>query len=192
MSPPSNLPILSSKRLIIRVPTERDADAMARFALENREHFAPWDPERTDDYFTADHWKRTLAEDVARAREGTHMQLILIDREHPDSNIVGQCTLSGITRGVFQAAYLGYGLDHRYVGRGLMAEALRVVIDYAFYEMNLHRIMASTMPHNERSLRLLERLGFEREGFAKDYLYLAGAWRDHVLTSLTNTNWVAK
>ena len=126
---------------------------------------------------------------MARARDGTQMQLVLIDREHPDSSIVGQCTLSGITRGVFQAAHLGYGLDHRFVGRGLMGEALRTVIDYAFYQMNLHRIMANTMPSNERSLRLLERLGFEREGYARNYLYLAGAWRDHVLMALTNTNW---
>jgi ribosomal-protein-alanine N-acetyltransferase len=189
VSPPTNQPILASERLVIRVPTERDADAMARFASDNREHFAPWDPARDDDYFTPAYWKRTLAEDVARARDGTQMQLVLIDREHPDSTIVGQCTMSGITRGVFQAAHLGYGLDHRFVGRGLMSEALRTVIDHAFYETNLHRIMANTMPHNERSLRLLERLGFEREGLAKNYLYLAGAWRDHVLMSLTNTNW---
>jgi ribosomal-protein-alanine N-acetyltransferase len=171
------------------VPAERDADAMARFAADNREHFAPWDPRRDDDYFTPAYWKRTIADDVARARDGIHIQLILIDREHPDSSIVGQCTLSGITRGVFQAAHLGYGLDHRFVGRGLMGEALRTVIDYAFYQMNLHRIMANTMPSNERSLRLLERLGFEREGYARNYLYLAGAWRDHVLMALTNTNW---
>jgi ribosomal-protein-alanine N-acetyltransferase len=67
-----------------------------------------------------------------------------------------------------------------------MSEALRAANAYVFGPMRLHRIMANHRPENARSAKLLERLGFVREGLARDYLFIDGAWRDHVLMSLTN------
>ena len=67
--------------------------------------------------------------------------------------------------------------------------AVRLVYDYAFSALGMHRVMANYMPENERSGRLLERLGFEREGFARKYLNIDGEWRDHVLTSRINEHW---
>jgi ribosomal-protein-alanine N-acetyltransferase len=69
-----------------------------------------------------------------------------------------------------------------------MFEALQALVRYAFEDLKLHRIMANYMPANERSGRLLRRIGFVVEGYARDYLHLDGAWRDHILTSLTNPN----
>lgn len=77
-------------------------------------------------------------------------------------------------------------VDRRFEGKGYMSEAIRAVIRYAFEERKLHRIMANYMPGNERSARLLERLNFEREGVAREYLYIRDRWEDHVLTALTN------
>lgn len=185
----SHLPVLATERLLLRVPTARDAPVMVQFAEENREHLAPWDPDRDDDYFSIQHWQQQLADNLESVRDGTFLQFVFFEQGHGDDGVVGQCTLSGITGGAFQAAFLGYGLHHAHVGKGYMSEALRAVIDYAFEEMNLHRIMANYMPANERSRRLLEKLGFEREGYARDYLHLAGRWQDHVLTSLINPDW---
>lgn len=70
-----------------------------------------------------------------------------------------------------------------------MEEALRAAIRYAFADLRLHRVMANYMPANERSGRVLRRLGFTVEGYARDYLRIAGAWEDHVLTSFTNPDW---
>ena len=70
-----------------------------------------------------------------------------------------------------------------------MYEAAKLAIHYALYELRLHRIMANYLPTNERSARLLRRLGFVVEGYARDYLYINGAWRDHILTSLTHSKW---
>jgi ribosomal-protein-alanine N-acetyltransferase len=70
-----------------------------------------------------------------------------------------------------------------------MTEALKVAINYVFIELNLHRIMAAYIPHNQRSGRLLKRLGFLVEGYARDYLMIDGQWQDHILTSLINPNW---
>jgi ribosomal-protein-alanine N-acetyltransferase len=68
-----------------------------------------------------------------------------------------------------------------------MRESLQASISYVFSELRLHRIMANYMPFNRRSGGLLRRLGFVVEGYARDYLQINGAWEDHVLTSLTNT-----
>jgi len=112
--------------------------------------------------------------------------VVLLDKFDPDGPILGQVSLRNIIRGAFQGCHLGYSLDQQAVGKGLMFEALTSVIAYGFGEMGLHRIMANYIPTNERSGRLLRRLGFVVEGYARDYLFLAGKWQDHILTSLVN------
>lgn len=180
---------IETERLLLRVPTVDDAAGMARFVTANREHFAPWDPVRSEEYFTEAYWRSELVQVVESARDGAAVKLVLLPKDGQRERILGQCTLSNIVRGPFQAAYLGYGLDRGAVGSGLMAEALRAVIAFGFDELKLHRLMANYMPTNTRSARLLQKLGFAVEGYARDYLYLAGAWRDHVLTALTNDRW---
>ena len=103
--------------------------------------------------------------------------------------MIGKVNLTQVARGPFQACYLGYAIDQEEQGKGKMFEATKLAIDYALHELQLHRIMANYLPTNERSARLLRRLGFVVEGYARDYLYINGAWRDHILASLTNLNW---
>ena len=83
----------------------------------------------------------------------------------------------------------GRALAERAQGNGYMHEALQATNAYVFKELNMHRVMANFMPHNTRSNAVLRRLGFTIEGYARDYLFVNGAWRDHVLTSLTNPDW---
>ena len=84
-------------------------------------------------------------------------------------------------RGVAQKATLGYWIGAPYAGRGYMTEATQLVCDFGFESLRLHRIEASCLPHNEPSKKLLQRLGFEEEGYAKAYLQIDGHWQDHVL-----------
>ena len=186
------VPPIETERLVLRVPTSRDAEAMCRFVTDNREHLAPWEPLRDEAYFTVEFWSQELCRRRTEFEAGRVLQFVLTERgQVSNGSIMGQVTVSGISRGPFQAAYLGYALDHRAVGEGLMTEALRALVAFCFDGLNLHRLMANYMPDNERSARVLDRLGFEREGFARDYLYLAGAWQDHILTALTNPDWKA-
>jgi ribosomal-protein-alanine N-acetyltransferase len=104
--------------------------------------------------------------------------------------IVASVNLSNVVRGVFQACHLGYSVDAAHEGRGIAFEAVGAVVRFAFAELRLHRVMANYQPTNERSAKLLRRLGFTAEGYARDYLYINGGWRDHVLTSLSNPDWV--
>ena len=181
--------MIETARLTLITPTRADAPRMLRYVEDNRSHLASWEPSRPDEYYTLDYWSKELAFSAEECKQGKSLRLILLDRDAPSGPVKGQCTFSNIVRGPFQAAYLGYSLDHRAVGKGLMYEALSASIGYAFEELNLHRIMANYMPTNERSGRLLRRLGFTVEGYARDYLMLAGKWQDHILTALINERW---
>ena len=100
--------------------------------------------------------------------------------------MVASVNLNNVVRGAYAAAHLGYSVDAEEQGRGIGSEAVAAVVNHAFEELRLHRIMANYQPANERSARLLRRLGFVPEGFARHYLFIAGAWRDHVLTAKNN------
>ena len=100
--------------------------------------------------------------------------------------VIGTCSISNIVRGVFQSCHMGYSIDRNFEGQGRMQRIAEHTIAYAFGELNLHRIIANHMPKNIRSQALLKKLGFEREGYAKEFLKINGKWEDHVLNSLIN------
>jgi ribosomal-protein-alanine N-acetyltransferase len=100
--------------------------------------------------------------------------------------LVGLINLWNIRRGVVQAAIIGYSVDAAHEGRGYATEAARAVVTYAFETLALHRLETSYQPTNERSGHVLRNLGFVVEGYARDYLYLNGAWRDAILAARTN------
>lgn len=179
--------LLDGERVSVRLPEPVDADAIIRFFVENEAHLRPFGAAYAPELLTQRHW---LAQIEKRRIDFLHDDscktfIYLKD----DGSVIGSANLSEIVRGPFQAAYLGYALAHSEQGKGIMHEALTLLIRFGFAEMNLHRIMANFVPANQRSRAVLERLGFSIEGNAKDYLRINGAWREHVLTSLTNPAW---
>lgn len=176
-------PILETARLRLTPLHQIEPSRLVDFVTSNRAHLAPWEPTRLPEYFTEKYW----ALQVRNARPETPVLAavrFVLSLKSPE--VIGTVNISQITRGPFQAAYLGYGIGAAHGGKGLMTEALREVIRFAFDDLKLHRLMANHLPENVRSEALLARLGFVREGFANRYLFIDGAWRDHVLTSLTN------
>ena len=173
--------VLQTARTCIRLPEPSDAVKLLRFRVDNRVHLAPWEPLREDSYYTLEHCAQAIADgqEAARLDRGYPFAVFGADEEE----ILASFTLSNVVRGPFQACLLGYGIGAGQQGRGLMYEALEAGLAWAFGELGLHRVMANYLPHNERSARLLERLGFEREGYAREYLRIAGQWEDHVLTA---------
>lgn len=175
------LPYLQTARALIRQGEILDAPLLLRYRLENRTHLAPWEPLRESDYYTLDHCVRTIVDSRECARLDRGYPLLVFDRH--ESAVLATCTFANIVRGAFQACHLGYGIAASMQGQGLMREVLEAGIAWAFGELDLHRIMANYLPRNERSAKLLASLGFEREGYARRYLRIAGVWEDHVLTA---------
>lgn len=115
--------------------------------------------------------------------------LILADEP---AEIAGVVNVSEIVRGVFQSAYLGYYAFVPHAGRGLMSQGMRAVIEHCFGELKLHRLEANIQPENSRSIALVQRLGFEKEGYSPRYLKISGKWRDHERWAIRSEQWRAR
>jgi ribosomal-protein-alanine N-acetyltransferase len=98
--------------------------------------------------------------------------------------LLGGLTLGGIRRGVAQSGTLGYWMGAPHAGKGHMTRAVAAAVRFGFSTLRLHRIEAACLPENTASQTLLERNGFQREGLARGYLRINGAWRDHLLYAL--------
>jgi len=163
------------------------ARAFAAFMVRNAAHFKRWDPPQPATVGTAAHWRRVLAAAVREFRNGSSLRWALFDANDRNSaRLLGRINFTQIFRGPFQSCVLGYQLDVDAEGKGLMFEALRAALDDLFIARRMHRVQAAFVPENVRSAKLLERLGFERIGLARRYLFIDGAWRDHVLSALTH------
>lgn len=179
---------LDTPRLILRLPNEADSIKLQSFNERNMGHLSPWKPTtkepRKDPKTQLIKWEQEF-------KEGSCIRFLLVLKDDPEGEIIGFCNFTPIFRGPFQACYLGYHIDKDFEGKGLMSEAVAKAIEYMFDKEKLHRIMANYMPSNERSARLLNKLGFVVEGCAKKYLLINGQWEDHILTSLINENWLS-
>jgi ribosomal-protein-alanine N-acetyltransferase len=179
-----SLPVLVTERLRLRLLEPHQAPLMVRFRIENRSYLEPWEPKRAPEFFTQGFWELQLAGAIREFRQGVSLCLSILDPE--ETEVIGVCNYTNIIRGTYQACHLGYALAEQHQGKGMMFEALTGSIRYVFEEMRLHRIMANYLPRNERSGRLLARLGFTIEGKASKLLKINGKWEDHVLTSKVN------
>jgi ribosomal-protein-alanine N-acetyltransferase len=185
------LPCITTARLRLAATTVALAAAVAAYHLRNRASHGPWNPPMPDNLFTADGQHERLAVAARAEAEGTQVGWWLSLRDEP-TQVIGHARFSQIARGPFQSAMLGYTIDSAHEGRGLMREALEAALADAFGpRVALHRVQANARLENTRSLSLLARLGFVREGVAKEYLFIDGAWRDHVLTALRASDWPA-
>ena len=155
-----------------------DGAELAAAYTRNREHLAPWEPLRSDAFFTAERQATHVEESLRGVTEGRSAAFVLTDAR---GRIVGRVNLSDIVRGAFWSAHLGYWIDQQVAGRGVMRRAVRSVCTQARDDLGLHRIQAATLVHNAASQRVLNALGFTRIGLAPRYLRIAGEWQDHLL-----------
>ncbi len=159
-----------------------DVEDVMAYEQRNRSHLAHWEPRRDPSAFENVAARRLeIARQRAEADEDRSYSFIA---REAGGLVVARATLSNVVRGAFQACHLGYSVDGVYEGKGLAFEAVGAVVRFAFGELRLHRVMANYQPGNKRSGNLLRRLGFEVEGFARNYLYIDGEWRDHILTAI--------
>ena len=176
--------VIASERVLLRLADPAYAKEFRAYLLDNHAYLQPWEPLRDEAFFDLDAVTERLRLMAQKNADGDALLLLMFHRD--GNRLIGTCNFANIVRGAFQACHLGFSIAQDAQGQGLMAEGLRLAIDYVFKDMGLHRVMANHRPENLRSARLLTRLGFQREGEARAYLKINGIWADHVLTSLIN------
>lgn len=176
--------LFETKRMQACLLDRSMADAWLAFEIRNRESARRFSIARDERYYTPENFSR-MAEEKERLW-GERRELALAFLPKDGDRVIGTVALSQIVYGVFRSCFLGYGIDHEQQRKGYGKEAVRAVADYAFDTLHLHRIEANIMAENEASLALAGSLGFRNEGRSPDYLYINGAWEDHVHMVLLN------
>lgn len=174
--------ILRGTRSKLRMPLAADYAEWSKLRAESRHFLRPWEPTWPRDDLTRMAFRRRIRRyhrDI-RADEG----YALFVYSNATAELVGGVTLAHVKRGVTQSCSLGYWAGERFAGQGLMSDAVRTLIPFCFDVLGLNRVEAASLPHNERSIALLNKVGFTEEGYARRFLCINGAWRDHILFAL--------
>jgi ribosomal-protein-alanine N-acetyltransferase len=166
---------------VTRLLDPGDAPVLADLMRSNRALLAPWQPRRGEHYFSDEGHREAVRSALEQHQTGGSVPLVILEER---ARVVGTITLQSIIRGFFQSCSVGYWLAGGAQGRGLATAALREATQIAFQELRLHRVQAETLPHNARSQRVLERVGFVTYGVAPAYLKIDGTWQDNVLYQL--------
>ena len=177
-------PLLRGDGLYLRPATPADYPVWSQLRAASRAFLEPWEPTWPDDDLTHAAFRRRLRrqeEDIAR--DEAYPFLIF---DQTSDQLLGGVTLGGLRRGVSQTGTLGYWMGAQHAGKGRMTRAVAATVDFAFGKLRLHRVEAACIPDNAPSIALLLRNGFTREGYARGYLRIDGAWRDHVLFGLVD------
>ncbi len=175
-------------RVGIRPLRLRDAAAWSEARIRNEAWLATWEgrqpnlpPASWEERHSPAAFTATLRVLRREAKEGRSLPFALTY----DGELAGQVTVATVVRGAFQSANVGYWVDRRLAGRGVMPTALAMVVDHCFTQVGLYRIEANIRPENTPSRRVVEKLGFREEGLHPRYLYIDGAWRDHLCFAVT-------
>jgi ribosomal-protein-alanine N-acetyltransferase len=184
-------PVLMGSRVLLRAPRPADYSAWMTIRKESRAFLKPFEPRWTEADLGRRVYQARLKRGREEARAGTDYTFFIFLHEGSREVLAGGITLSNIRRRAAQFANLGYWMGQDFAGKGLMTEAVGLVVAYAFDTLLLHRVHAAFLPHNMASRRVLEKNGFKEEGYAENYLQIDGKWADHVLFGLTRERYDA-
>lgn len=172
-------PALTGEGVMLRSPQMGDYPCWAALREKSRDFLTPWEPTWPVDDLTRGAFRRRLKRYAEDQRTDQAYAFFIFRRE--DDELVGGLTLANIRRGVAQAGSLGYWMGAPFARRGYMMAAVRTLIPFSFGALRLHRLEAACIPTNVASIGLLEKTGFKREGYAREYLCINAIWQDHLL-----------
>ncbi|WP_276199784.1 GNAT family protein [Chelatococcus sp. XZ-Ab1] len=183
------LPAVRGDGLYLRAPQMADFSQWATLRAESRRFLEPWEPLWPADDLTRSAFRRRVRRYAQEIASDTAYPFLIF--RQADDVLLGGLTLGFVRRGVAQTCTLGYWIGERHAGQGHMTRAVRAAVGFAFRNLALRRVEAACLPSNAASIRLLEKVGFSREGYARRYLCIAGTWQDHLLYALLSDDIVS-
>lgn len=175
-------PALRGTRVTLRFPRRSHFSEWSTLRRDSRAFLEPWEPRWAPDELDRGGWRHRVRRYREEFAAGSAIALLIFD--NANGHLLGGITLGNIRYGVAQTAQIGYWMGERYAGLGYMQDAINVLISHAFDRMRLHRIEAACIPSNARSIHVLEKAGFTREGLLRSYLRINGVWQDHFIYAL--------
>lgn len=167
-----------------------DTKALTELITNNKEFWTIYEPRHIEAYYTEYTQYKKLQESVRlRALNQEHFFGIF---EGTSNQLVGQVSVYSIKKLPFLSGFIGYSIDENYSGKGIMTEAVRLVINFSFESLNLNRIEAYVSPKNLASKSVLEKSGFKQEGYLRQLLYINGSWEDHFLYAILKEDYLNK
>ncbi len=180
---------LYGRRVVLRPLVPQDFNAWSEVRKRNGEWLSQWEPIRLPH-----HPDPETNREVFAARCGSRDRERLAGSQYAfgifvDGTFAGEINLNNVVRGAMQSATIGYWIDRARAGRSLMSESIVVLAQFAFEELNLHRLEICIIPRNSNSRRVVEKLHLREEGIAQRFLEINGAWEDHVRYGFTIEEW---
>ncbi len=171
-------------RLYLRILKPNYAFEVLEYYKRNADFLSEWEPRRPSDFYTLSYHKRQLNMDYYKFKENSLVRFWVFKKE--DNKLIGNVCCSNIVMGNFKSCFMGYKLDKDEINKGYMSEAIKKTVEIMFDDFDLHRIEVNIVPRNARSLKVMEKLKFEQEGFSKRYLEINGKWEDHIHFAVYN------
>lgn len=178
---------IEGEKIYIRFFELSDTQAVLDLNLMNKDFFQRYVCTRNDDFYTLKSREDFIRDSIKQREEDTAYSFGIFEKS--TDKLIGNIALTEVLRGALQSCIIGYYLDLEHNGKGYMTEAVKLAVRFGFDELNLHRIEAGVMPHNIRSMRVLEKAGFHKEGIAQKNVKIDGKWEDHqVLAIISDKN----
>lgn len=178
----TSCPTLRAQRVVLRPLNPADASALVEI-FSNPEVLRYWGGSAMPDAASASEFISSV--DGLRGQNVLHVWGIA---RADDDRIIGTGTLAQVDFSN-RRAEVGYALGREHWGKGYMAEALPTLLEHAFQTLNMHRLEADVDPRNGPSIRILERLGFQREGFLRERWIINGEIQDSLMFGLLRQDW---
>lgn len=167
---------IKGKKISLKILTPKYANELLDYCIRNKSHLKAYEPVREESYFKLEHQRRLIMEDYRNYLNGKLVNFGIFRND----KLIGKIKISSIVLGSFRSGIIGYSIDEKEQGNGYMKEAVKLAIEYAFNELDLHRIEASAMIDNIKSQRVLKSCNFKELGLNEKYLFINGEWRDHI------------
>lgn len=182
--------VLVGTHVVLRMGDAADWKEWRALRDISRDFLVPWEPSWPENGLTHSFYCGLVRRHWRDWRQGKAYTFLIFEKTSSGKKgrLLGGIALNDVQRGISRKGTLGYWVGQPYAGQGIMTEAASLVCDFAFHTLKLNRVEASCLPHNERSKKLLQRIGFDEEGYAKAYLQINGQWQDHVLWGRTATS----
>jgi ribosomal-protein-alanine N-acetyltransferase len=172
-------------RLILKTLSSDAASMVLTFYQENKSAFEPWEPLRSNTFYTLAYHTACLTAEHTQMQEGKLLRFWIFLKDYPDE-IIGSLCFQRIAREPYYSCSLGYKFATKHQHKGYAFESTQSAIHLIFRDYQMHRIEAHTMPENIASQQLLERLSFDYEGISRGFALINGEWKDHKQYSLLN------